>query len=173
VLTHSLTHSLTDLLTRSLTDLLTRSLTDLLTRSLTHALVGSIPQSGEDVYNIIHTLLVDGDYDDADSGFTGGVDSDLDTEFLDDELLKASYSDNYCIQDETIPWYNQVDFIIDGTHSLTLLTHVLTHLLTHLPRWTSTVRYLSHESREWTWFKHDCRFNKWKTYYTSTRYGCA
>jgi len=115
VLTHSLTHSLTDLLTRS----------------LTHALVGSIPQSGEDVYNIIHTLLVDGDYDDADSGFTGGVDSDLDTEFLDDELLKTSFSDNYCIQDETIPWYNQVDFIIDGTHSLTLLTHLLTYSLTY------------------------------------------
>ena len=108
---------------------LTHAFTYLLTHSLIHALVGSIPQSGEDVYNIIHTLLTDGDYDDADSGFTGGVDSDLDTEFLDDELLKTSFSDNYCIQDETIPWYNQVDFIIDGTHSLTHLTYSFTHLL--------------------------------------------
>jgi len=96
--------------------------------------LGSIPQSGEDVYNIIHTLLADGDYDDADSGFTGGVDNELETDYIVDDSIETSFTSDYCIQDETVSWYNQVDFIIDGILSLASLLYAPTHFFAQVDR---------------------------------------
>ena len=59
------------------------------------------------------------------------MDTDLDTEFIDGGDVDLSFSSNYCIQDETVPWYGQVDFIIDGISSTAPTYSQTPHLYAH------------------------------------------